>query len=236
MAHAHADDRLMIEVVPVLVLSQTILTVDENDGIDMLNRDITPQMTEMFVSTRKAMYALGVRPIDYDLRISDHVHVLICTEATVYSSQECSMAQGPQLVPVTDLPNFAYNHHDGQHPPRGTVQLNVLLIENEVAWSGVLGLAWRWWWGQQSDHHWSNATCRAWALHSVPVIAHELGHCFFLDHHEDDTDTELDLMISHYAHYNWVKPSNKRIVEKHIAEPTSLAPAGNTQPMVELIY
>lgn len=81
----------------------------------------------------------------------------------------------------------------------------------------LMGVASRWFWGDDPSNldHWKTSACRAWALLSVPVIAHELGHCFGLAHNEDDGDGALDLMKSHYTHFDWVKLSNKQIVWNH---------------------
>lgn len=232
-----ADERLEIEVVPVIVLESTtvesVLT-DSEQAARVFYDDIFPQFTEMFVSTRDALYALGVSPTEYNLRLGDHLQMLVCDEATMLSEQSCLHAE---LGGITDLPNFVYNLYDGQPPPRGTVQINVLLLETQSAWKGTLGLAWWWWWGDRTNLHWSNTACRAWALHSVPVIAHELGHCFTLAHNENDTDYGLDLMVSRYAHFNWVKDSNKSIVQNHFKTPTPLPLSrSDDRPQVELHY
>lgn len=100
----------------------------------------------------------------------------------------------------------------------------------------MLGLAWRW--SRIGEtRHWTRSACRAWALHSEPVIAHELGHCFGLVHNEDDTDYGLDLMKSEYAHYHWVKDSNKNVVRDHFKYPIPLGASLTDQPLeVELHY
>ena len=40
-------------------------------------------------------------------------------------------------------------------------------------------------------------------------------HCFHLEHNEQDSDYGLDLMVSHYTHYSWVKESNLEKVRHH---------------------
>ena len=231
-----AGGRLEIEVVPVIVVEQDTLNAIETDPIAQarLERDLIPQFTKMFNSTRDALFALGVEPDEYDLRLGDLLQVLVCNEATVFFEQTCGHSK---LGIIADLPNFILNLYDSKPSPRGTVQLNILLLESEVAWKGTLGVAWRWWWTTDTSlQHWSNTTCRAWALHSISVIAHELGHCFKLAHNEDDSDNGLDLMVSHYAHFNWVKGSNKAIVREHFRLPIPLGTALRDTPLVELHY
>ena len=187
----------------------------------------------MFVATQMALYTLGVWPHEYNLHLGDVMQFMVCSEASVGWEQECAHEE---LGLISDLPNFVYNLYDGEHPPLGTVQLSIILLEADIAWKGVLGLAWRWW-SRSAPKHWTNWTCRAWALNSEPVIAHELGHCFGLVHNEDDTDSGLDLMTSHYAHYDWVKDSNKDIVREHFKYPIPLGTADADQPLeVELHY
>ena len=230
-----ADQRLEIEIVPVVVVERdTILAIETDPEVqERLGLDLSPQLTQMFVSTRNALYALGVEPHEYNLHLGDYLQFLVCEEATVLSEQSCYHVE---LGAISDLPNFLRDLYDGQAPPRGTVQLNILLLESEVAWKGTLGVAWWWWWGDRYRHHWSNTACRAWALHSVSVIAHELGHCFRLAHNEDDSQYGLDLMFSLYTHFNWVKERNRSIVEYHFRLPIPLLISTNDRPQVELHY
>lgn len=231
-----ADERLEIELVPVVVVgsntAESILT-DMDEAGRLFFDDIFPQFTEMFVATRDALYALGLSPTEYNLHLGNLLQLLVCNEATVFSEQSCRHLE---LGEISDLPNFVYDLYDGQPPIQGTVQLNVLLLEEQAAWKGTLGVAWRWWWVEDSSQHWSNTACRAWALHSVSVIAHELGHCFRLVHNENDNDYGLDLMVSHYAHFNWVKDSNKSLVQHHFRTPMPLPVSRTDQPLIELHY
>ena len=235
------SERLVIEMIPVMVLTPDTLTslfdVNGNVSDDEAKRfydDVAPKFTEMFVSTRRALYTLGVDPTEYDLRLGEIMQFLICDEATVLSEQTCLHFE---LGPILDLGNFVYDLYDQKLPPMGIVHLHILLLESEVAWSGKLGVAWRAWRrGEEAIHHWSNTRCLAWALRSVSVIAHELGHCFRLKHNEDDTDYGLDLMKTTYTHFDWVKPSNLAIVRHHFRTPIPLS-AVPTEPMeIELHY
>lgn len=231
-------ERLKIELVPFFVLEEKTISAIVGDGdVDLealgeLFGNLAPQATDMFSSTREALYVLGVEPFEYDLYLGGSLQILGCWEATVYSEQACIHQE---LGIISDLPNFVHDLNDRQYAPTGTVQLNVLILEDEIAWRGTLGLAYFWWWGSRSDHHWTKASCRAWAIHSVYVIAHELGHCFGLIHNELDSDSGLDMMVSHYAHYDWIKPSNRREVRNHFEHPVPLSRnLLGEQPTVEL--
>lgn len=220
-----SSERLNIEVVPVFVISEdTAFTVLSTGNLDELEALVenhwVPLFTQMFVATRNAMLTLGVGPHEYNLQLGDLMQFMVCTEANLGVGQQCVHQE---LGEITDLPNFAYNLYDGQNPPLGTVQLSIMLLEENIAWNGVLGLAWRWYQTETLGGHWTNTACRAWALYSVPVITHELGHCFGLVHNENDADIGLDLMATHYAHYEWVKDSNLELVREHFEYPI---PAG----------
>ena len=238
------EDRPNIEIVPVMVWeSDRYLGILESSGEDavreelesVFRNELIPSMTDMMLSTRQAMHTLGVFPDQYNLVFADHTHALICSEADLYAEQQCFHGD---LGEITNLPDFVKDLYDGESPPIGTVQLHVVHLLGNIAWKGVLGVAWSWAWKQaKSDWHWTNRSCRAWALHSVPVVAHELGHCFGLDHNEQNLDGGLDLMLSRYAHYNWVKDSNKEIVQQHFRHPTpDNAVLTLMNPNVELAY
>ena len=228
------EERLKIEVVPVLVVDESILKETSQEGLlDRLDQTLGPQLHETFATIHEAMTVLGLGYFHYTLHAGEHLHLLICSEATLYAEQVCEHGD---LGIVTDWRNFAVDLHDDRAPPRGTVQLYVLTLENRLSWNGTLGVAARWYWGDRNANHWTDRACRAWALQSMQVIAHELGHCFGLSHNEDDPDTGLDLMVSHYAHFDWVKEPNKDIVQEHFEHPPPLPAAIGAQPMMELLY
>jgi len=92
-----------------------------------------------------------------------------------------------------------------------------------------------WWGGFNADtSHWTKASCAAWAHLQVNTIAHELGHCFGLDHNGagdenfDGVDNFFDLMkaargFSDDAH--WLKPSNQQRVRHHFRDLSNDDPA-----------
>ena len=85
----------------------------------------------------------------------------------------------------------------------------------------------------RSEHHWKNSSCRAWSILKLTIVAHELGHCFGLDHNEDTDDINFDLMHStEFAYFDWLEDSNREIVQHHFRE---LSAEGSTTlvPMVE---
>lgn len=210
-------ERLDIEVIPIIVFDSSIVNEPEQEAIDEAVHSLTPQFHEMFSAVHEAMHTLGLNYFQYSLYYGNHFHILVCEEATLYAEQTCAHGD---LGIITDLPNFINDLHDGEPPPKGTIQLNVVILENKLSWRGILGAALWWYWGGDSSlHHWTNRACRAWALLSMQVIAHELGHCFGLIHNEQDTDSGYDLMVSHYAHFDWVKESNKEIVQDFFSYP-----------------
>ena len=227
------QDRIEIEIVPILVINRSALDDSEEEFIGRFEKSLAPQLQETFGIVHEAMSVLGLGYFHYTLHAAEHFHVLICSEATLYDEQTCEHGD---LGVIKDLRRFVVNLHDNRAPPRGTVQLNVLTLENRLSWNGTLGVAARWYWGDRNANHWTGRACRAWALQSMQVIAHELGHCFGLKHNEDDTDTGLDLMVSHYAHFDWVKESNKAIVQEHFEHPPPRSAALGAQPMMELHY
>ena len=88
----------------------------------------------------------------------------------------------------------------------------------------------------RSEHHWTNSSCRAWTIPKLMTVAHELGHCFGLDHNEDTDDINFDLMHSTVsAYFDWLKDKNREIIQHHFRDdppPVSLG----VRPMVELHY
>ena len=211
-----SEDRLEIEVVPVIVFDSSIREETDESAIARIERTLYPKIDELFATVHEALGVLGVGYWQYTLVYGNHGHFLVCEEATTYSQQSCEHGD---LGTITDLRNFIEDLHDNEAPPKSTVQLNVVILEDKLAWRGLLGVASWWYWGEEPVPHWSARACRAWALLSTPVIAHELGHCFGLKHNENDEDQVLDLMVSYYTHYRWVKESNKTIVQNHFRYP-----------------
>ena len=228
------EDRLKIEIVPIVVVDASIVDVPAEEIEARLEVTLVPQVATVFSEVHEALNLLGLGYHQYTLYYGDHVHIMVCEEATVHAEQTCIHGD---LGTIADIDTFVIDLYDNEAPPRGTVQLNVLLLEKGVAWRGVLGVAKSWYWGSLSvDRHWTNRACRAWALHSAWVIAHELGHCFGLKHNEDDTDNGLDLMISHYAHFDWVKDSNKAIVQTHFRHPPPAVSTRSALPALEFQF
>lgn len=231
------NERLDIEIVPVVVISETSASAfyeaDDQEGLGELFLSLFSQISDVFGSTHDALHTLGVEPFQYNLHLGSEMHIMICREARLYSEQQCVHED---LGLIEELPDFVHDLHDREAPPRGSVQISIVVLEDEVAWSGVIGRARFWWWGDRFDNHWTRTACRAWALHSVPIIAHELGHCFMLRHNEQDSDSGLDLMLANYTHFDWVKNSNKEIVERHFRHPTPELSISGTMPQTELAY
>ncbi len=218
---------------PIVVFDASVYDETEASGAERASRTLAPKVAKLFATVHEALQVLGLAYDQYTLLYGDHFHVLVCEEATLYSEQSCTHGD---LGEITDMRNFVLDLHDRESPPRGTVQLNVVILEDGLAWSGLLGVATWWYWGDRSLRHWTSTACRAWALLSTPVIAHELGHCFGLDHNEDDTDIGLDLMVSYYAHFDWVKESNKDLVLRYFRYPAPYDSPTGAVPTMELHY
>lgn len=217
-----AGERLQVNLVPIVVLETGVAhaSVTDPGAFGDQLETLEPQLTTMFSSVREAMLVLGVEPDEYDLNLGNMVHFLICDEAMTLAEQSCHHSE---LGRLSELPDFVNELYEQWYAPQRTIQFHVVILGGGVAWRGILGKAWRWRWEDDwSTHHWTNTACRAWALHSIPVIAHELGHCFALDHNEDDPDFGLDLMVSHYSHYHWLKDSNKEVVRHHFRHPNDV--------------
>ena len=225
------EERIEIEVVPVLVLHSSIADATADEVENRIANTLLPQLHKMFGTVHEAMSTLGLGYFQYTLHYGDHIHILVCDEATLYSDQTCVHGD---LGTITDLPSFIVDLHDNEPPPKGTVQLNILTLDDKLSWRGVLGVSkWWYWGGNRYLRHWTNRACRAWALQSIQVIAHELGHCFGLIHNEQDTDSGFDLMVSHYAHFDWVKESNKEIVLNHFRYPPPVSATSTaTEPIM----
>ena len=125
-------ERMNIEIVPVFVVSEETAraAMESPQGFSALEDTIKhhwlPQFSKMFVSAQNALYALGVTPDEYNLHLGDVAQFMICSEANVAVEQQCVHQE---LGLISDLPNFAYNLYDGKHPPLGTVQLSIMLLE-----------------------------------------------------------------------------------------------------------
>ena len=207
-ACAQAEERLEIEVVAISLYEETA-------GWWELRLTEPNKM----VTVHKALSMLGVAGskvnVVWDRDVDDFAH-LRCTSGTILAETSCYHAATGEFI--TDWLGFAKNLND-QVPPPGTVQLFILSPNRaEFVWNvPLLGAASRWWWGLElSERHWSNTACRAWAIHDVAVIAHELGHCFQLIHNEDDTDWGIDVMhSSQVLRHDFLKDSNQRIISHH---------------------
>ena len=114
--------------------------------------------------------------------------------------------------------------------PQRTILLMVIMKPDNFLWGGGhLGVASSAFWGgyQADTAHWSTASCGTWSHLLVNSIAHELGHCFGLDHNGagdsnfDGVDNSFDVMQATrylYADADWLKPSNQQKVRRHFRD------------------
>ena len=226
--------RLEIDIVTLTVIPESVVLGDPDDFWEYLDSQVWSQNTDVFTAVHDAMDTLGVHPWNYNLKWSSHGGTdIVCSEADLLSEQRCEAYRG--RTSIGNVMDYLNELNDGEMPLAGHIQLYVVLLGDSVAWRGKLGTA-RWqWWGDREDHHWSTTSCRAWSLHSVPILAHELGHCFHLRHNEDDLDFSfgLDLMVSYYTHYSWVKEYNRKKVDHHFRVMLPEQSVFRTQPQFE---
>ena len=125
---------------------------------------------------------------------------------------------------------------------RKTVLVMVLIKSPMFPWDGgVLGYTIATSWiGWDSETHWTLTACTLWSHIQVPSIAHELGHCFRLDHNGaddsnfDGVDNTVDLMVRAGVEYHSprLQPSNQERVDQHfriLADNADLALSGQPQ-------
>ena len=226
---ALASDRLIIELLPVY----TVPTDAENE-FDVI-ADATLATHEAFIATRRAMAMLGALPEEYDLVLSEHQYeVLTCTriepdgpDTQCTHDREGLLTEDQMRVLYRTL---GYITDEVWWRPQGTILLMVIMRPDTFLWNGgSLGVASQAWWGgyNAETSHWTTGSCAAWAHLLLNTIAHELGHCFGLEHngagdrHFDGVDNSFDLMqatrgLDNDAH--WLKSSNQQRVRRHFRD------------------
>ena len=227
-----AEDRLNISVIPVYVLVGTSAQTDED--YDVQWDYMVADEPETLVTVHMALKLLGVHPDEY----------AVSWDATKAETVKCFPPN--TLLPfscehelmglISDWPRFAIDLHE--HVPMSKLELHVLIFPSKhFAWNNEqFGTAATWNWAlDRTEHHWTYTSCRAWAVHDLIVVTHELGHCFGLIHNEEDSDINLDLMHSYRTLYDWLKDSNANIVQHHFRETSPLLRTG-MRPQVELHY
>ena len=213
-----AQDRLKIEVVPVYVFPLGVISgnAGPENAISM-----SPGIhgSETLVAVHEAMIRLRVQHRHYDVVLSRHstlgTDYLECTYAEPGVPSSCTQVTGSgpfTQEQINDLHRSLGHETLADEPtPRqpGTIRMLVVIKNESFPWDAgwVIGkstiTSWNGW--DPDDMHWSTMACTAWAHLSVPTIAHELGHCFGLEHNGagdpnfDGYDNTLDLMVAQGA-------------------------------------
>ena len=178
---------------------------------------------------------LGVNSDEYDLVLSeDQYDVLTCTQVEADETEtQCTHADAGTLT--WDQMNALYRTlgyvtTEQSWRPQGTILLLVIMKPDNFPWrGGNTGSAFSTWWGgyDPQTSHWTTASCATFAHLIVTTVAHEIGHCFGLDHngagdqHFDGVDISLDLMEATSSlrfDADWLKPSNQQRVRRHFRD------------------
>ena len=183
VAHgAIAQDRLRIEVVPVLIFPEGFPGGDYDIGKAPVFLESAP-----LVAVHEALDLLqwgGFRPSTVEVVHFGDIEILTCTYAQPNLSSTCTHYGRDQPLPFSlDQMDSLYTSLGHETPrdeptPRdpGTVRILIILKSDHFPWnsgSTVLGKAsvtsWNGW--NPEDMHWSTMACTAWAYLDVPTIA-----------------------------------------------------------------
>ncbi|MCZ0951693.1 MAG: hypothetical protein OXQ89_19135 [Rhodospirillaceae bacterium] len=225
-ASVQAQDRLEIEIVPVWVM-------------EIYGQAEPPPMAipKALSTVHEALAILGVQPNEYNISVSERTEYLECSRKTMLWEQECD--HYPHGTLRTDTQSWSDFVRALPRSGAGKIILWMFIRPTSWPWDGVRGIASR----TVKVHegvvydHWSRRECRVLSIDTLNVIAHELGHCFLLDHNEDDMDYSIDLMQAYSSDYDWLKDSNKAIV-RHYFRQKEPDPASSLRavPASEIIF
>ena len=216
---ASAQERLGIALMPLWVTDARM--VESAPRLEEFNRALS--------RVHEALALLGVRPTEYDLSASEQTETLECDKAAVHLQQQCFHeragtvsigaldAEGGIAPDFDGMSQLVGEIHEGG-PGAGRINLYVLIMPEDWAWLGYPGIAQQWLYGDEGQRHWSNTGCKTITVMALPVLAHELGHCFGLMHNDKDDDYEIDLMLSSAGYKTWLKPSNIAKIRHHFRE------------------
>ena len=229
--------RLEIQLVPVYVLdSDTLVDVlDDEALIEEIVLEISEEVTPMFDNVRRALEALGITFGRYNISLGDRFEFIECfrSRSSIGNVLPQDCWHGETGI-ISDWPNFVQDLYDGANPSQRIVQLNILILQDGLPWTEVIGYTWRWWWGADQKH-WTTSACRIWSLNELPVIAHELGHCFGLAHNEDEPfGYGADLMRSNPGYFDFLNELNSENVENYFRHPPPEISILGVRPQVEL--
>ena len=232
LAIAHgvlAQERLRIEVLPVYVMPTGVPETGHLESSVMEPHGLTDDAVGI---VHEAMAMLGVRPNRYDVVYSDAWVRLDCTmgldlgRGYLYDSHCNSPEYGIVLEDERDL-GWVRDGLGYSVQSDGTVLLALLLKSKLFSWSGgPLGTAeypsQRW---DAGELHWSTTYCRAWSHLHVSTVAHELGHCFGLEHNGSEdrhapNSFWIDIMAETWSplHATYLKGPNQDRIYNHFRD------------------
>ncbi len=255
-----SQDRLRIEVLPVYILPPG--TSDQNIERPSNFYQVWPRSytgargaTMALAATREAMDMLSVPGDKYDIVVAQVPNAV--GDLIAFDAIECTYAQPDIFSTCTHPTKGAVEFHElyewlgyendlSEQPMRDTgVILLLVIVKNDLfPWDHhMLGQA-RLYSLTGFDplrEHWTTTTCTAWVHLDAPSVAHELGHCFGLDHNGagdrnfDGVDNSVDLMLTgrDTAHPERLKPSNQERVSRHFRDlEENEEPATSIVPMM----
>ena len=127
VGYASAEERLEIEMVPVRVTDPFGEVVTPSDAIP-----------NALARIHRALAALGVRPNEYNLSVSNEAEFLECSRRTILVEQTCTHnAHGTLGESYEAWSTFVQKLPS---PSTGTVVLWVLLLPEEWPWIGYSGI------------------------------------------------------------------------------------------------
>ncbi len=231
-----ADDRLRIEIVPIIVQRS-----HRQRGEWVFEQPPVLDATDQFIEdTHRALEVLDVRQDEYELALWQNQEgqinyfVIACRTFRKWiralatpDAINCIWGEEQFSTERESFAAYTWNAYgafvENTQPPKlGTIYLFALLPEEVVGnnWYGTHGNA---------RHltivdgeivpvaaraHYSNDFCVAFALNTPVIIAHELGHCFGLDH--TTGERWRDLMLDKAKKNFWLHDSSKTIVRSYM--------------------
>ena len=239
---AVAAERLRIEVLPVYVYPPGLYSGIRADNF----RDLAPDIVDVSKGAniamrivREAMTLLRIRADLYDVMLTSEARarglssdLIECSPAEFALPTQCSHPIVGSLThdQLDDLHRaLGYETPAGEPSKRepGTILAVVLIRSEAFPWETSLTLGsstivtWNGW--DPDVMHWTTMACTFWGHAHVAVIAHELGHCFGLEHNGpgdpnfDGVDNTIDLMVGSWAltHPMRLKESNAlRVIDQ----------------------
>ena len=227
---AISQERFELEVVPFYV----ILTDGGDDATETVLEDFDA-IHAALARVHEALGILGVPVQMIDVKVSSTVEIFLCTNFLItYQFSACETDKiGPGVfnyststvtvngvTTTTSTPPLMdrLGYWRDRTSDYGTGVIGIFIGPDELSLlPRHLGLTTTFWTG--ADKHFRNTACSAWSVNSLIVIAHELGHCFGLEHNDvyGMSDPRRDLMIAKIGIETalWLKPLNRDVIAQY---------------------